>query len=79
MTLLEAMTMRDGGTTFVVVEEPEVGQTTYTFDYSLPWDGRARYITEQTADGSSKKLSINGPKELAGQIKGSDSLIFLTP
>lgn len=65
VALLDAMTMRDGGTTFVVVEKREVGQVTYTFDYSLPWDGRARYITEHIADGSSKILPINGPQEIA--------------
>ena len=65
MALLDAMTMRDGGTTFVVVEKPDVGQITYTFDYSLPWDGRVRYITEHTADDFSTKLPINGPQELA--------------
>jgi hypothetical protein len=27
--LLDAMTLRDGGTTSVVVEKPEVGQVTY--------------------------------------------------
>jgi hypothetical protein len=65
LELLYAMTLRDGGTTFVVVDEPALGQVTYEFDYSLPSDGRLRYITKKSADGSSCTLEPKGPQELA--------------
>jgi hypothetical protein len=65
LILLDAMTLRDGGTTSVLVGEPPLGQATYEFDYSLPWDGRAREITKRGPDGSSCKLEVSGPQELA--------------
>ena len=65
MDLVYAMTLRDGGTTFVVIEDPALGQVTYTFDYKLPWDGRTRMITAQHADGPSHALLPNSPQELS--------------
>lgn len=43
MRIIDAMTLRDGGTTCVTVEDNGVVKHV-TFDYSLPWDGRDRYI-----------------------------------
>ena len=44
MRLTHAMSLRDGGTTSVTVTRGLANRTSYTVDYSLPWDGRKRYM-----------------------------------
>jgi hypothetical protein len=43
MRIVDAMTLRDGGTTCVSIDDGQDVQHV-TFDYSLPWDGRTRYL-----------------------------------
>jgi hypothetical protein len=50
--LIDAVSMRDGGTTYVALRTPAQGAVTYWFDYSLPWDGRARKIREVRGEKS---------------------------
>jgi hypothetical protein len=38
------MSLRDGGTTSITVTGGLVKRTSYTIDYSLPHDGRKRYV-----------------------------------
>jgi hypothetical protein len=65
LRLLDAMTLRDGDTTIVALEDEAGKRVTYTFDYSLPWDGRLRCIRQQNSDGSSCELEPNGIREAA--------------
>jgi hypothetical protein len=44
MRLVHAMTLRDGGTTSVTVSLGLFRRVSYTIDYSLPWDGRRRFV-----------------------------------
>ena len=44
MRLLDAMTLRDGGTTSITVSRGVFQRVSYTVDHSLPWDGRKRYV-----------------------------------
>lgn len=43
MKIVDAMTLRDGGTTCVSIDDGQHVQHV-TFDYSLPCDGRTRYL-----------------------------------
>ena len=43
MKIVDASTLRDGGTTCVSIDEDGVLKHA-TFDYRLPWDGRVRYL-----------------------------------
>jgi hypothetical protein len=62
--LIDAMSMRDGGSTYVSLRAPTHGPVTYWFDYSLPWDGRARQIREVRGE-ESWVLPIGTPEERA--------------
>lgn len=44
MRLIDAMTLRDGGTTSITVSQGVFRRVSYTVDHSLPWDGRKRYV-----------------------------------
>jgi hypothetical protein len=44
MRLIDAMSLRDGGTTSITVSHGASQKVSYTVDYSLPWDGRKRYV-----------------------------------
>ena len=44
MRLIHAMSLRDGGTTSITVTQGFFKRVSYTVDYSLPWDGRKRYV-----------------------------------
>ena len=44
MRLIDAMTLRDGGTTSITVSMGLFARISYTVDYSLPWDGRQRFM-----------------------------------
>jgi hypothetical protein len=43
MRIVDATTLRDGGTTCVALDDGQQVQHV-TFDYSLPWDGQTRFI-----------------------------------
>jgi len=62
LQLVDAMTLRDGGTTCVSLRTPYQNVITYTLDYALPLNGRARYITRTCGD-ISEKLPIGGAQE----------------
>jgi hypothetical protein len=62
--LIDAMSMRDGGSTYVSLRAPTRRTVTYWFDYSLPWDGRARQIREVQGE-ESRVLQVGTPEELA--------------
>jgi hypothetical protein len=38
------MTLRDGGTTSITISRNALENDSYTIDYSLPWDGRPRFL-----------------------------------
>ena len=44
MRLTHAMSLRDGGTTSITVTRGLANPVSYTLDYSLPWNGRKRYV-----------------------------------
>lgn len=44
MRLIHAMSLRDGGTTSITVSRGLFRKVSYTVDYSLPWDGRKRFV-----------------------------------
>lgn len=44
MRLVQSMILRDGGTTSITVTRGLIRRLCYTIDYSLPWDGRKRYV-----------------------------------
>jgi hypothetical protein len=44
MRLIDAMSLRDGGTTSITVSRGVFQHISYTVDHSLPWDGRKRYV-----------------------------------
>jgi hypothetical protein len=44
MRLTHAMSLRDGGTTSITVSQGLFRKVSYTVDYSLPWDGRKRFV-----------------------------------
>ena len=44
MRLVRAMSLRDGGTTSITVTRGLVSRLSYTIDYSLPRDGRKRFV-----------------------------------
>jgi hypothetical protein len=71
MHILEAMTLRDGGTTCISIEED--GQVKHvTFDHALPMDDRIRYVyVSDTRFGNSKaeRLEPNSEEE-KGLIAG---------
>ena len=48
MRLVQAMTLRDGGTTSITVTRGLGRRLCYTIDHSLPWDGRKRYVYRGT-------------------------------
>jgi hypothetical protein len=62
LELVDAMSMRDGGTTYVALQDPSHGVVTYTFDYSLPWDRRARHIT-RAVGGTATVLPVSSAEE----------------
>jgi hypothetical protein len=68
MHILDADTLRDGGTTCVSLEDDQQVQHV-TFDYSLPQDGRTRYVYVSNApfDCSEQNRLGPGSKE-EGQI-----------
>ena len=51
----------DGGTVYVDIQVAGV-VTRFQLDYSLPWDGRPRYISE-TANGGTRKVAIGSEEE----------------
>ena len=51
------MSLRDGGTTYVVVREDDT-ETCVTIDYSLPWNGRKRKITVSAKPGTGKHKTL---------------------
>jgi hypothetical protein len=65
MKLKDAMTLRDGGTTAIAVEtDGEIAS--YTFDYSLPWDSRPRFITsgrKMFDTDDARRLDLGGREE----------------
>jgi hypothetical protein len=60
--LIDAMSLRDGGTTYVSLRSPKEGVVSYWFDYSLPWDGRTRQIRKVEGKKSSM-LAPASPEE----------------
>jgi hypothetical protein len=44
MRLSHAMSLRDGGTTSITVSQGFFRKVSYTIDYSLPCDGRRRFV-----------------------------------
>src|SRR4051812_30509282 len=44
MRLTHAMSLRDGGTTSITVSQGLFRKVSFTVDYSLPWDGRKRFV-----------------------------------
>ena len=44
MRLTHAMSLRDGGTTSITVSQGLFRKVSFTIDYSLPWDGRNRFV-----------------------------------
>lgn len=64
MILLDAMSLRDGETTLITVIR-EGKQETFTIDYSLPWDGRTRYVFQGEAfqKKEDSKLEVGGEEE----------------
>ena len=65
MRLTDAMMLRDGGTTSITVAEGVLERVSYTVDYSLPWDGRERYVFkgQPFAKGESQRLEMGGEEE----------------
>ena len=64
--IIEATTLRDGGTTIVTMEDGGVVRD-ITFEYTLPWDGRTRYVYVSDHNSSwvrGKRLAINSPEEI---------------
>ena len=57
------MSMRDGGTTFVAIRTPAGNSVTYWFDFSLPWDGRARQVRKIEGE-ESVALAVGSHQEL---------------
>ena len=63
MQIVDAMTLRDGGTACVSVNTGEV-IVHVTIDYQLPWDGRARFMyTSGTQFGRDRRLDIDSDEE----------------
>jgi hypothetical protein len=59
------MSLRDGGTTSITVTGGLVKRTSYTIDYSLPHDGRKRYVFKGPAFSKEdeQRLEIGGDEE----------------
>jgi hypothetical protein len=66
--LVDAMSMRDGGTTQVqlVVQGAPVA---YTFDYALPWDGRPRSIIQVEPGKPSTTLLPNDERAVCSLVR----------
>lgn len=62
--LVDANSLRDGGSTFVTLRMPTQSVVTYWFDYSLPWDGRVRHV-RMTLGEHSSFLEPGGQDELS--------------
>jgi hypothetical protein len=63
---VDAMTFRDGGTTTITVA-PSIWsfeRVTYTIDFSLPWDGRKRYMTCGSRRTQTRRLEIGCDEEV---------------
>jgi hypothetical protein len=65
MRLSAAMTLRDGGTTSITVTHWFARRVSYTVDYSLPWDGRMRYVYKGRPfqKDVSQRLELGGDEE----------------
>jgi hypothetical protein len=65
MRLTDAMAFRDGGTTSITVAHGIFSRVSYTIDYSLPWDGRERYVSKGKpfAKDESQRLEVGGEEE----------------
>ena len=65
MRLITAMTLRDGGTTSITVSRGLFRKVSYTIDYSLPWDGRQRFVLRGTpfCNDASSRLEVRCEEE----------------
>ena len=70
MRLIHAMSLRDGGTTSITVTQGFFKRVSYTVDYSLPWDGRKRYVFMGGAftKSDSQRLEIGCEEERRVQL-----------
>jgi hypothetical protein len=67
MRLVQAMTLRDGGTTSITIRKGFFSTESFTIDYALPWNGRPRYVFRGPPFGKKdeNKIEMNGPEEQA--------------